>query len=109
MTLTTAPDLRQLYGPLIRLGDLAAYFGTSTRALRPMLRARGIEPIAIGSEELVQAYRVTADLGLERIDVLEDQADYETRRRTLTHRPDGTPRTLDEFRGVVEGASPTRG
>lgn len=79
MALTTAPDLRQQFGPLIRLGDLATYFGTSTRALRPMLRARGIEPIAVGSEELVQAYRVTSELGLERMDVSEDTIDLAAR------------------------------
>ena len=106
MALLTVLDLQRQFGPLIRLSELAAYLGTSTRALRSLLRAHNIEPIVIGSAELIQVYRAAAALGLKRKDVLEDQADYEERRRALTYRADGTHRTLTEFREIVE-ATPT--
>lgn len=106
MALATAPDLRTQYGPVMDLEEFAAYLGTTVRALRPALRRVGVVTISVGDSERVQVAVATAALGLERLDVLEDQADLEARRRLLTHRPDGAPRPLDEFWAVVESQAP---
>jgi hypothetical protein len=106
--LLTAQDMEKRYGQLIPLAALTEYLNTTTRALRPLLRERGVEPIEVGKQELVQIREIEAALGLTTVEALVGQMEAQTARNRMNRLPDGRVKTVDELYAEIQRDAPAR-
>jgi hypothetical protein len=107
--LLTASDLEQRYGKLVPLTELTVYLHTSLRALRPMLRERGIVPIEVGRQELVSLNQIEVALNLGDMPAVLGQIELEMSRQVLMRHSSGRLKTIPEaYADVREGAEVRR-
>lgn len=106
--LLTAQDLEQRYGDHVPLTQLAEYLHTTLRALRPLLRERGVVPIEVGRVELVPLPEIELALGLTDATVLLGQLEAQINHQKFITRPDGNTKTIAELRSDVRKGAAAR-
>ncbi len=111
----TAQDFVSRYGAVIDVDDLAAVLSASRRETQALLRAHHIEPITVGSRQVVAADRVARALGLIEADA--QIAEVARVRREMSTRADGSRKSVPEYLAdatrpsattAISGAAPTR-
>jgi len=103
-----AQDLEQRYGQLVPLTELTEYLHTSLRALRPLLRERGVVPIEVGQLELVPLPEIEAALGLTNVIALMGQLEAQINHERFIRHPDGLTKTIRELRAEVQKGAAAR-
>ncbi len=106
--LLTAQDLEQRYGDLVPLTQLTEYLHTTLRALRPLLRERGVVPIEVGRAELVPLSEIEMALGLKDATVLLGQLETQINHQKFITHPDGKTKTVAELRSDVQKGAAAR-
>lgn len=106
--LLTAQDLEQRYGDLVPLTQLTEYLHTTLRALRPLLRERGVVPIEVGRAELVPLSEIEMALGLKDATVLLGQLEVQINHQKLITHADGRTKAVAELRRDVQKGAAAR-
>src|SRR5664280_2045398 len=106
MMFMTASDLESRYGKMVSLDELALFFHAHIRAVRNALETNGIPIFTFGRSTVVPLRLVEQSFGLQDVAVDEDFLRHEVARYRSSYRPDGSPKSIEEFVAELQAEVP---
>ena len=103
MTLT---DLEERYGPMVGLETLATYFHARVRAMQAALRREDVAVYEFGGDRVVALRAVEDKFDLGHLVLSEEAVAHEQARWHATHRPDGSPKPINEYLDELRTETP---